>query len=319
MKDGLSSIALVNVWMGNLPSYFDPWLISAAGNPTIDFFIFTNSDQTYDIPDNVHMVHCTFDEVRTRIQRSFDFEICLDKPYKLCDYKPSYGEAFSDYLKDYDFWGYCDIDLIWGNIRKFITEEILTKNERVFGHGHLTLMKNTPTVNAYYRTLTYQGALNYKDVYTSSKVFVYDEYSGHNGGGTSYIMQKNGIPMYENKEYKTVADDLRSYFRLKPIGRFYVEYDNGSLYLKHKGRMLKENLYYHYYERKRIVKLIGKFDWRKDKRFYYISPGTFVDEVHFSKECEFGRTLKYGCRLVFRRLYIMAGEPQWGFIKKMLR
>ena len=53
-------------------------------------------------------------------------------------------------------------------------------------------------------------------------------------GGTTYIMLKNGIPMYENKECKTVADDLRSYFRLKSIGRFYVEYDNGSLYLKHK-------------------------------------------------------------------------------------
>ncbi len=314
-----SSIALVNVWMGELPEYFKPWLISAAGNPTIDFFVFTNAVNVPATPANVHLIPCTFEEVKERIQARFDFEICLDRTYKLCDYKPSYGEAFSDHLKDYDFWGYCDLDLIWGNIRKYVTEDILKANERVFGRGHFTLMKNTPEVNAYYRTLSYPGTLDYKTVYTTGRSYAYDEYAEHNGGGTSIIMQKCGIPLYENDDLGRVADQFGARFRIPSIGTFYVEYDKGNIYLKRGSRVLKENMYYHYHERKKIMKLEGTFDWEKDDVFYYISPGTFVDEGHFVRECERGRAARYGARLFLRRLYVMAGEPQWAFIKRFLK
>ena len=319
MEDKLSSIALVNVWLGEFPDYFAPWLVSANGNPTVDFFIFTNASKVPEVPENVHIVACTFEEIKKRIRGCLDFDICLEKPYKLCDYRPGFGEIFRDYLTRYDFWGYCDIDLILGNIRKFITEDILSRYERVFGRGHLTIIKNTAKVNSYYRTLTYPGTLDYRKVFTSPECYAFDEYSGHNGGGTAVIMPKNGVPMYENDDYGRVADPLRSYFWIKTIGRYYVEYDRGSLYLKHRGRVLKENLYYHYYERKKIGRLIGSFDWKKDDRFYYISPATFVDESHFSKEWEPDRTVKYAMRLIGRRIYIMLGEPEWKLLKRFLR
>ena len=60
--------------------------------------------------------------MKERIQRIFDFPISLERPYKLCDYKPSYGEVFKDELAGYDFWGNCDIDLVWGNIKKNFTQ-----------------------------------------------------------------------------------------------------------------------------------------------------------------------------------------------------
>ncbi len=319
MGNCFSSIALVTVWMGSFPDYFGPWLISAAGNPSIDFYIFTNAVDWPEVPSNVHLVEMSLEEVKIRIQKYFDFDICLDKPYKLCDYKPSYGEVFSDYLSDYDFWGYCDIDLVWGNIRKFVTEDMLAKYERIFGRGHLTIMKNTTKVNSYYRTLKWPGTLDYRKVYTSPEVYVYDEYSGHNGGGTSIIMKKSGIPMYENDEWGKTSDTLRSYFWLASIGRFYVEYDNGNLYLKKGTRVLKENLYYHYYERKRIMKLVGNFDWRNNNIFFYISPGTFVDKDSFRNEFEPFRTFRYSLRLLGRRIYIFIGEPKGRLIARLLK
>ena len=36
----------------------------------------------------------TFESLRNRIQKLYDFKISLEKPYKLCDYKPAYGEIF---------------------------------------------------------------------------------------------------------------------------------------------------------------------------------------------------------------------------------
>ena len=56
-----------------------------------------------------------------------DFEIVLNEPYDLCDFKVAYGEIFQEYLEPYDFWGFCDCDLIYGDIRHFLTEELLEK------------------------------------------------------------------------------------------------------------------------------------------------------------------------------------------------
>lgn len=38
---------------------------------------------------------------------------------------------FQEYIKDYDFWGHCDADLIFGDIRKFVTDDILNKYDRL--------------------------------------------------------------------------------------------------------------------------------------------------------------------------------------------
>ena len=50
------------------------------------------------------------------------------------------GTAF---VKKYDFWGYCDLDLIFGDIRKFVNEEVLNTYEKIYNRGHLTLFKNS--------------------------------------------------------------------------------------------------------------------------------------------------------------------------------
>ena len=68
--------------------------------------------------------------------------VVLHKPYKLCDYRICYGAVFQDFIKNYDFWGFCDIDLLWGNIRTFITEGILNKYDKIGFQGHSTLVRN---------------------------------------------------------------------------------------------------------------------------------------------------------------------------------
>ena len=55
------------------------------------------------MPKNVKVIKSTFEDIRNIIQSKFDFKIILDQPYKLCDYKPSYGYVFEEYIKEYDF------------------------------------------------------------------------------------------------------------------------------------------------------------------------------------------------------------------------
>ena len=47
----------------------------------------------------------------------------------------------------YDFWGFGDMDVVLGDIRKFITDDVLSKND-VIGHaGHMQIFKNCKEIN----------------------------------------------------------------------------------------------------------------------------------------------------------------------------
>ena len=61
--------------------------------------------------------------------------------YKLCDLRPFYGFIHQDILKKYDFWGYGDNDLVYGNLDVLINDRMLdtydvitTMSERIAGH-----------------------------------------------------------------------------------------------------------------------------------------------------------------------------------------
>lgn len=125
------SIAYVVPYFGKFPKGFQFWLLSCKCNPSIDWLIFTDDKTPYDYPENVKVTYWTFDQMKKKAQAIYDFPIFLERPYKLCDFKPAYGEIFADELKDYDFWGHCDIDLVWGNIRKFYTDAVLGQYEKV--------------------------------------------------------------------------------------------------------------------------------------------------------------------------------------------
>ena len=118
MADQQSRIAFIVPYFGRFPNYFQLWLISCKNNPTVDWYVLTNDQTTFDYPKNVHVIHESFEGMRGRVQSFFDFKLAIEDPYKLCDFKPAYGEIFAQYLRNYDFWGCCDIDAIFGDIRK---------------------------------------------------------------------------------------------------------------------------------------------------------------------------------------------------------
>ena len=143
-------------------------------NPSIDWIIYTDDKRCFDYPKNVKVQYCSFEEMKKRIQSFYDFEVDLSRPWRLALMKPAYGEIFSDDLKGYDFWGYCDIDLMWGDIRKFYTEEILNNFERIGFQGHSTLFPNNIKLNLQYRTII-PNQINYIDVFSGKLDFSWDE------------------------------------------------------------------------------------------------------------------------------------------------
>jgi len=172
----LKKIIFIIPWFGSWPWYLPYFLHSCKYNSCIDFYIYTdNSVKNDNIPDNVKFINYSLDEFNKDATKSLGFSVNIEHGYKLCDFKPSYGYIYSDVINDYDFWGYCDIDLIWGNIRAFMTEEILDEYDIISArHDYLTGCFALYRNNKYMQELFMQSK-DYQKVFTSNHNFFFDE------------------------------------------------------------------------------------------------------------------------------------------------
>lgn len=303
----LTSIVFIIPWIGKFPDYFQLWLNSCAENPTVDFLIFTDDKTKYNYPKNVKVYYTDFKALHKKFQQNFDFKISLNKPYKFCDFKPTYGEVFQEYIKYYDFWGHCDIDLIWGDIRKFLTESILSKYNRIFNEGHCCLYKNTPEINSWYRTMPANGFQNWKDVFKTDDIRAFDEWGMHYGGGMSHILESNGVESYKEIVLADVSY-RKGWFRVNRIDKFskfkdgYVVYNKGHIYFcnKNNNKIIKEFIYAHFQKRN------FKIDKNIKEPIYFIAPDIITsDKRKISKSRFWAKTMfefKFNLRRIKRKL-----------------
>lgn len=175
----MKSAVLILPYFGKFPDIFPLFLKTAAKNPNINFLIISDSEENIDYPGNVIVLSQTFSEFRELMEKRLGQTIVLEKPYKLCDYKPVYGYVLSEQIKQYDYWGYCDCDLIWGDLYSFI-EPLMEKGyDKIFASGHLTLYRNTQENNELFRTLD-EGEL-FSKISKDNQIYWFDEdYKGKN-------------------------------------------------------------------------------------------------------------------------------------------
>jgi hypothetical protein len=162
------------VLLWKISTIIDLWLNSCACNPTVDWLVFTDQELN-DAPQNVHLIKTSLEEIHRLARNKLGLPIILKHPFKICDFRPAFGVIFKDYLKDYDFWGHCDFDMIFGDVRKFITNDILEAYDKVLRLGHLSLYRNTPEVNERYKLPGPAGVIGYKIAFCDEKNYAFDE------------------------------------------------------------------------------------------------------------------------------------------------
>jgi hypothetical protein len=147
------TIAFVVPYVGSWPLWFPAYLQSCRYNPSIRWIFYTDCEIPTTVPANVQFVNGSLRDFERLFERKTGMGVSLELPYKVCDYKPAFGLIFEDYLHGVDFWGHCDVDVVWGNIRKFLaTDEILSRYDVVSPRrrriaGACTLYRNTDAVN----------------------------------------------------------------------------------------------------------------------------------------------------------------------------
>ena len=258
----MSRIAIIVPYFGEIPPFYRAWEVTALANNTIDFFVFTDSKEIQD-NSNIHVICVSFNKFVDTLQKQFDFPIVCSSPYKLCDYKPVYGLAFSDMLRKYDWWGYCDIDLLLGDIRKFFNEQCLQSYDRCCLLGHLCLYRNSDKMN---RLLFVREdsdvAVNYEKVYQTEESMYFDEMRGLFTKGLI-----TGTRVFCTEAVRDPIEWARKFYygRVKPDSQYIIEWNDGKVYAVNSKNRKKELLYAHFYRRRFKCRAISRESNKSDK------------------------------------------------------
>jgi hypothetical protein len=162
------SIIMLMPYFGQWPEWIDLFMISCRWNASINWLFITDCGIPACAPDNVQFIHMSFADYRKLASDRLDIRFPDASPYKLCDYKPTYGFIHEDLVADFDYFGFGDIDVIYGNIRRFYTSEVLTHN-LISTHdrrlsGHFCLIRNSDRMrNAFRRVKNWQMYLETPD------------------------------------------------------------------------------------------------------------------------------------------------------------
>lgn len=168
-------VALVIPYFGKFPVWFDLYLYSCSRNPQVDFLFFTDCVLPERRYRNTMFYTTDFRSYCKRVSESLEIDFQPKDPYKLCDLKPFYGLVHKEELEGYDFWGFGDIDLIYGDLGIIVNENNLEKYDVITAlsdrvAGHFTIVKKESKYTDLCKNIP-----NFKERLESQSNYVVDE------------------------------------------------------------------------------------------------------------------------------------------------
>lgn len=168
-------IIIIMPYFGKWPFWIELFLESCRRNSTVDWVFFSDCGKLESFPDNVEYHNISFDEYKRVVSDSLQIEFNPDSSYKICDIRPAFGYIHLSVIEGYDFWGFGDLDLIYGDLRAVYNEELLENNDLVSNHatrvsGHLCLIKNNEKMRNLFKKIP-----QWKDKFSDKKHQAVDE------------------------------------------------------------------------------------------------------------------------------------------------
>lgn len=269
----MNKIILIIPYFGAFNNYFELWLESAKKNSRVDFLIVTDNNKLQELTCNIIWKEMNFQEIIEKINEIVcEFKPKIKEPYKLCEYKPLYGKIFKEYIMGYEFWGYCDIDLIFGNFDSFINEKKLEKFDKFYNRGHLTFYRNNDFFENLYKYEDCRMPVTYKEAWTTNYCCHFDEMPIWDT-----IIEENGYRCYNDIDFADI--DIKSYRFQLAMGKDAANakqlyYKNGERLYRYyiDGKLNKKEILYVHLQ-KRTMKIDMKSSIKDN---YFIIPNRFV-------------------------------------------
>lgn len=259
------SIVLVLPYFGRFPGMAPYFFYSCGLNKNLNLLLFTDQECLFSLPENVKLIPFTKDDFSNLVKDKLGIKVSIHYPYKLCDFKPLYAQIFSNYIKDFDFWGYCDMDMIFGDTSKFLTPQVLQIYDVITSRkeslaGNFTIYRNTPELNRLFE----KSDIWLDIVKNGWKIYSFPERFKPLGKPTPQNVFLKKLVMYSmRKPLIGKIQDINSilsknrnirvgylnsilsdeYYRNNNDSNWQVAYVNGKLF-DHTG---KEGMYFHFY------------------------------------------------------------------------
>lgn len=268
----MKKIIFIIIYFGKLPKYFKLWLKSVDKNDTINFLLVIDDKEKYKYPSNVKVIYSCFEKIQEKIKNKFGQNSKIKTPYKLCEYKPLYKFIFEEEVKQYDFWGYCDLDIIFGDIRKFLKNEILENYDKIYTRGHLTLFKNSEEIDNIILSKKFNSKYyTYREAISTNYVCHFDEW-----GGISGIFKDGNFNQYDNIDFADInikKFNFNVLFKEKWKNENVIFVWNGGKLFMISRKHQEEILYAHFQKRKMNIE--KNFNLKQEK--YIIVPNKFCN------------------------------------------
>lgn len=198
----LKRILLIVPWFGPWPAWMPFFLATCAANPTVNWLIPTDQAPPANLPSNVAVETTPLLAYRDRVAARTGVPLAWSDAYKVCDLKPLLGHIHDDRVEGYDYWGFGDIDVIYGNIRAIYTADVLVHDvistHEAIVAGHLALVRNTQALR-----LAYTRVWCWKDAIADPSPRSFDETHF-----SRLFLARRGMRWRDRVRYPNVADGL---------------------------------------------------------------------------------------------------------------
>jgi len=231
----MKRIAILCCYFGRFPSHMALALKTMSANSTVDWLIFSDQPSPTNPAPNIRFFSCSLGELSQRIEKCSGTRVAISRPYEVHVFRPCFGEVFAQNLTSYDFWGHCDLDVLWGDLRAFLTKEILESNDRVLIRGHLSLYRNTPQVNAAYK-LPIPGGQDFRKAFANPSTGQFDEWKGVN-----LIFRYHNFPQYHSNCIADIAPPSR--FTIPPFQTLSQPNFRDQIFYWYRGKVFRAFLY----------------------------------------------------------------------------
>lgn len=242
-------LAILLPYLGTAPAFLDVFCFGAGGASDIaDFLVIGSLSGHPGCPSNVLFHEVSPRRLATLLSRTVEKDnLAMDRerfltilehnievyPYALVEFKPAYGHIFSEYIRGYSHWGYADLDILFGDLSRWITPDELNVYDIVtygFGdqthlylRGQFTIHRNDAKITSLWKDCSYLSDLDirYQNVMDKSEEY---KFESAEGCYSAAVLKRNDISVkYAVKAWTDVEQN-------DPV------YSHGLYISRHDGR-----------------------------------------------------------------------------------
>jgi len=210
-------LALIIPYFGKFPDWADLYFETIRRNPRIDFLFYTDCDYSpyQNIPNC--LFHATsFQDYIQNAREKTGIAFNPANAYKLCDLRPLYPIIHFEDIQDYDFYGWTDMDILFGNIRDFYTDSLLMNYDIFSTHkirisGHLAIFRNETK---------YREA--YKKIYRWREHLAFPEFVGIDEHGITNALTMTFFDKLNEKMNWSVDNFITRWMKKIKMKRYYM-------------------------------------------------------------------------------------------------